>query len=96
MQTLTQRIKDIPGVDRAREKMKLGGLESLNNKKTILREMKKGNDLRAILIRISKNNSSSVLKDIIRTASYGQMGINSSRYIGLQKERRVTRIKEII
>jgi len=35
MQTLTQRIKDIPGVDRAREKMKLGGLESLNNKKTI-------------------------------------------------------------
>jgi len=58
--------------------------------------MKKGNDLRAILIRISKNNSSSVLKNIIRTASYGQMGINSSRYIGLQKERRVTRIKEII
>jgi len=58
--------------------------------------MKKGNDLRAILIGISKNNSSSVLKDIIRTASYGQMGINSSRYIGLQKERRVTRIKEII
>ncbi len=58
--------------------------------------MKKGNDLRAILIRISKNNSSSVLKDIIRNASYGQMGINSSRYIGLQKERRVTRIKEII
>ncbi len=32
MQTLTQRIKDIPGVNRAREKMKLGGLESLNNK----------------------------------------------------------------
>ena len=48
--------------------------------------MKKGNDLRAILIRISKNNSSSVLKDIIRAASYGQMGINSSRYIGLQKD----------
>jgi len=37
--------------------------------------MKKGNDLRAILIRMSKNDSSSVLKDIIRTASYGQMGI---------------------
>jgi len=35
--------------------------------------MKKGNDLRAILIRISKNDSSSVLKDIIRTATYGQM-----------------------
>jgi len=47
--------------------------------------MKKGNDLRAILIRISKNDSSSVLKDIVRTASYGQMGINFSRYIGLQK-----------
>ena len=47
--------------------------------------MKKGNDLRAILIRISKNGSSFVLKDVIRTASYGQMGINFSRYVELQK-----------
>jgi len=35
MQISTQRIKDISGVARAREKMKLGGLGSLNNKKTI-------------------------------------------------------------
>jgi len=32
MQTLTQRIKDIPRVDRRREEVKLHGLESLNNK----------------------------------------------------------------
>ncbi len=35
MQTPTQIIKDISKVDRWREKMKLGGLGSLNNKKTI-------------------------------------------------------------
>ena len=32
MQILTQRIKDIPRVDRPREEVKLHGLESLNNK----------------------------------------------------------------
>jgi len=35
MQILTQRIKDIPKVDRRREEVKLRGLESLNNKKAI-------------------------------------------------------------
>jgi|GEM_PF-5649077 len=35
MQTLTQRIKDLSGVDRRREEVKLPGLGSLNNKKTI-------------------------------------------------------------
>lgn len=34
MQILTKRIKDLPGVDRRREEMKLGGLENLNNKQT--------------------------------------------------------------
>ena len=32
MQILTKRIKDLPGVDRQREEVKLPGLESLNNK----------------------------------------------------------------
>ena len=35
MQILTKRIKDFSKVDRWREEVKLGGLGSLNNKKTI-------------------------------------------------------------
>lgn len=46
----------------------------------------KGNDLRAILIKISKNNSGTILKDVLRTASYEQMGTNLNRYTELQKE----------
>ncbi len=51
----------------------------------LLREPK-GNDLRAILIKISKNESRDVLKDVIRTAFHEQMSTNLNRYTELQKE----------
>jgi len=45
-----------------------------------------GNDLRAILIKISNNKSKDILKDVIRTASHEQMATNLNKYIKLQKK----------